>query len=66
MEILSGRYGPYVKHGRTNASLPKGEDVDAFTMDAAVALLAARAAKGKSRAKPARGRKKAKTDGAEA
>ncbi len=60
VEVLSGRYGPYVKHGRTNASLPKGADVDTLTMESAVALLAARAAKGggKSRADKARGRKK--------
>ena len=59
VEILSGRYGPYVKHGRTNASLPKGADVDTLTMEGALELLAARAAKGgKSRPRAARGRKK--------
>ncbi|MCY4549204.1 MAG: type I DNA topoisomerase [Defluviicoccus sp.] len=60
VEILSGRFGPYVKHGRTNASLPKGEEVDAVTMETALALLAARAAKGGggSRSKAGRGRKK--------
>ncbi len=69
VEILSGRYGPYVKHGRTNASLPKDEEVDSLTMETAVALLAARAAKGggKPRTKTGtRGRKKAKTETAEA
>ena len=59
VEILSGRYGPYVKHGRTNVSLPKGADVDTLTMEAALELLAARAAKGsKPRPRAARGRKK--------
>lgn len=68
VEILSGRYGPYVKHGRTNASLPKGEDVDTLTMETAVALLAARAAKGggKPRTRTARGGKKTKTGAAKA
>ncbi len=44
--VMKGRYGPYVKHGKVNASLPKDADVEAFTMDEAVTLLAARAEKG--------------------
>jgi DNA topoisomerase I len=51
--MFSGRYGPYVKHGSVNASLPKGADPQTFGVDAAVAILAERAAQGK---KPARGR----------
>ena len=43
--ILDGRYGPYAKHGRINASLPKDTKVEDVTMEQAVALLAARAAK---------------------
>ena len=67
IEVLSGRFGPYVRHGRINASIPKDADVDTLTVEGAVALLAARAAKGgKSRARPARGRKKTKTGPAEA
>ena len=54
--LWEGRYGPYVKHGDVNASLPKGVSPDAFTLDAAVPLLAERAASGK----PARGRRGAK------
>ena len=50
---LAGRYGPYLKHGRTNASLPKGKAVEALTMAEAVALLAARAAKDAGKARPA-------------
>jgi DNA topoisomerase-1 len=38
--IYEGRYGPYVKHGKLNASLPKGAAVDSLTMDEALALLA--------------------------
>ncbi|MCB9968934.1 MAG: type I DNA topoisomerase [Geminicoccaceae bacterium] len=49
--ILDGRFGPYVKHGKTNASLPKGRPVEELTMDEAVALLAAREAKGGSKGK---------------
>ncbi|HEX2092156.1 MAG TPA: type I DNA topoisomerase [Longimicrobiaceae bacterium] len=50
--ILEGRYGPYVKHGSTNASLPKGVEVDEVLMEQAVELLRERAAAGK---KPGRG-----------
>jgi DNA topoisomerase-1 len=50
--LHSGRWGPYVKHGRLFASLPKGTDMDAATLDMAVALLAARAAKAKTKVKP--------------
>ncbi len=44
--LHEGRFGPYVKHGKINASLPKGEEPDSLTMETAVALLAAKAAKG--------------------
>ncbi|HEX2189275.1 MAG TPA: topoisomerase C-terminal repeat-containing protein, partial [Longimicrobiaceae bacterium] len=50
--IMEGRYGPYVKHGSTNASLPKGVEVDEVVMEQAVELLRERAASAK---KPARG-----------
>ncbi len=43
--LHSGRYGPYVKHGKIIASLPKGMDPEGLTLDQAVALLAARAEK---------------------
>jgi DNA topoisomerase-1 len=54
--VRSGRYGPFVKHGRLNASLPKGTDPDSVSLDQAVALLAAQAEKAKQKkgaAKPA-------------
>jgi DNA topoisomerase-1 len=43
--IKSGRYGPYVTDGELNASLPRGADPVAFSVEEAVALLAERAAK---------------------
>ncbi len=43
--VRAGRYGPYVNHGKVNATLPKGVDPDTLTMDAAVPLLAERAEK---------------------
>jgi DNA topoisomerase-1 len=42
VQLFEGKYGPYVKHGDLNASLPKGADMQAFTLDQAVALLSDR------------------------
>ena len=39
VEVYAGRYGPYVKHGDTNATLPDKEKVDSITLDEAVALV---------------------------
>lgn len=51
--IFDGRYGPYVKHGRINASLPKGAEVDSFTLEEALALLEKKAsAKGGKKKAP--------------
>jgi DNA topoisomerase-1 len=53
VQVLTGRYGPYVKHGKVNATLPKDSEPEQVTLDEAVELIAARAAKGpakKSRA----------------
>ena len=49
--LKKGRYGPYVQHKRTNATLPKGVEENAITLDQAVALIAAKAAKKKGGAK---------------
>ena len=58
--LHTGRYGPYVQHGRLRASLPKGASDDDLTLDGAVKLLAAKAAKGGAKKKGAgRGRKSA-------
>jgi DNA topoisomerase-1 len=46
IELLDGRYGPYVKHQKTNASLRKDQDVDQVTLEEALDLLAAREAAG--------------------
>jgi DNA topoisomerase-1 len=55
--LHSGRYGPYVRHGKTLASLPGTSDPEAFTLDDAVALVAAKVEKAKG------GTKKAKAGG---
>ena len=55
VRVLSGRYGPYIKHGATNANVPRGADPQALTLDEAVKLLAEREAKGGgAKKKPAR------------
>jgi DNA topoisomerase-1 len=55
IKVLSGRYGPYIKHGSTNANVPRGKDPASITLEEAVALLAEREAKGgSSKKKPAR------------
>jgi DNA topoisomerase I len=60
VRVLSGRYGPYIKHGATNANVPRGADPTAVTLEQAVALLAERAAKGGGgKRKPARAAKAA-------
>jgi len=53
VQVLSGRYGPYVKHGKINATLPKDRNPEEVTIADAVELIAARAAKGPTK-KPAR------------
>ena len=72
--LCNGRYGLYVKHGRTNATLPKYQESDAVTLEDAVALIAAKvaSASGGKRRKPekskpkaaAKGRRKAPAKGA--
>jgi DNA topoisomerase-1 len=53
VELHAGRYGPYVKWGKVNATLPKDLGPDAVTLEAALALIAAKApAKKPGRAKP--------------
>ena len=46
VEAGIGRYGPYVKHGRTFASLTKGDDVLTVGMNRAVELIAQKASRG--------------------
>jgi len=54
IKVMEGRYGPYVSDGSTHATLPKSADPKAVTLDEAVALIAAKAAKGPSKGKAKR------------
>ena len=49
VQILSGRYGPYVTDGTANASLPKDMKPDDLTMEEAVSMIADAAKRKKSR-----------------
>lgn len=44
LQVLNGRYGPYVKSGKINASLPKDMEPSTVTVEFAVDLIAKRAA----------------------
>ena len=65
VQLLDGRYGPYVTDGTTNASLPKGTAVEELTFNEALDLLAARAAAGPPKRKAAK-KKTAKAKSADA
>jgi DNA topoisomerase-1 len=58
--LHAGRFGTYVKHGKLNATLPRGREAETLTLEEAVALLAAKAARGsdgsgRKQARPATG-----------
>lgn len=48
INIYDGPYGPYIKHGKTNVSIPEGQTVEDVTLAAALNLLAAKTSTGKS------------------
>jgi DNA topoisomerase I len=39
VKVMDGRYGPYIKYGKKNISLPKGTEPEKFTMGDAVRLI---------------------------
>lgn len=51
VKLLEGRFGPYVTDGVTNASLPRSADPNELSFEAALDLLAERAAKGPTKKK---------------
>jgi DNA topoisomerase I len=46
VSVKEGRFGAYVNHGKINATLAKGTNIEALTLDEAVAALTAKAAGG--------------------
>ena len=54
IKVLDGRFGPYVKYDKVNATIPKDENPEELTLERGLELIAARIAKG-----PAKKRKKA-------
>jgi DNA topoisomerase-1 len=44
VNIYDGKYGPYIKHGKKNVSVPKDELLDDLSLDQAVELLTAKKA----------------------
>jgi DNA topoisomerase-1 len=52
IKVRDGRFGPYVTDGETNATIPRGEDVESVDFDRAVQLLADKRAKGPAKPKP--------------
>ncbi|MCQ8185632.1 type I DNA topoisomerase [Parvularcula maris] len=52
--VFEGRYGPYVKHQKTNATIPKGENPDEITLERALELIAEREAKAPTKKKAAK------------
>jgi DNA topoisomerase-1 len=73
LQVLEGRYGPYVTDGELNASIPKGSDPATLSLDEARALLEARRGAPPSprrgrraAAGPARGRRHAARPGDDA
>ncbi|MEQ8835711.1 MAG: topoisomerase C-terminal repeat-containing protein [Lacipirellulaceae bacterium] len=64
VQILDGRFGPYITDGTTNISLRKGMTPEEITFDAALDMLAEKAAKGpvkKKKAKKKAAKKKSTT-----
>jgi len=56
LQVLDGRYGPYVTDGEVNASLPKGVDPQELDLEDALDLLAkAKVRKGAGRKRTSRG-----------
>jgi len=43
VNIYDGPYGPYIKHGKVNASLPEGQTVEAIPIETALQALAEKA-----------------------
>lgn len=59
VQLFEGKYGPYVKHGKVNATVPKETPIEEVTLSQALALIEERAARGGG-GRPARRSRSAK------
>lgn len=54
IHVMAGRFGPYVKSGKINATLPKGATPEDLTLEDALPLLAAKAGAAPKKKAPAK------------
>ena len=52
IQVLDGRYGPYVKWGKVNATIPKGTSPEDLNIDMALELIAEKSTKKGKKAAP--------------
>jgi len=57
--LLSGRYGPYVKHGRVNATVPRDYEPETLSLEEALEILSAKAGRDEATGKSANKGKRA-------
>ena len=62
IELFTGKYGPYAKMGKINATLPRDSDPATFTLEEAVILVDKKAAAGGGGKTKAKGKGKAAKD----
>jgi DNA topoisomerase-1 len=65
IQILSGRYGPYIAHNKVYANVPRNKEPEAVSVEEAIALLAERIAKGGGKKSKAKTAKKPSASGTE-
>lgn len=54
IHVMAGRFGPYVKSGKINATLPRGTTPEDLTLEVALPLLAAKAGAAPKKKAPAK------------
>jgi DNA topoisomerase-1 len=57
--LYAGKYGPYVKHGKVNATIPDKDAIDTISLEEALPLLAAKSRSRKTTRKSPRAKKAA-------